>query len=94
MIALNGAFKTRESCDRTAGWSAFGVESRTESAPTGAECAGSMSDGRLPIILTSRADGVMTWLASCVVAALVAVHRQNEIAGAIPAPGPRRRHGY
>ena len=38
----------------------------------GADAAGIVLGARVPIILTSRADSVMTRLASCAVAALVA----------------------
>jgi phosphate acetyltransferase len=44
----------------------------------GADAAGIVLGARVPIILTSRADSVMTRLASCAVAALVAsVRREN-----------------
>ena len=43
-----------------------------------ADSAGLVLGARVPIILTSRADSVMTRLASCAVAALVAsVRREN-----------------
>jgi phosphate acetyltransferase len=42
----------------------------------GAECAGIVLGARVPIILTSRADSVITRLASCAVASLVSAHRQ------------------
>jgi len=38
----------------------------------GADAAGIVLGTRLPIILTSRADSLMPWLASCAVAAMVA----------------------
>jgi phosphate acetyltransferase len=46
----------------------------------GADAAGIVLGARVPIILTSRADSVMTRLASCGVAALVA-HARKEAAG-------------
>jgi phosphate acetyltransferase len=43
-----------------------------------ADAAGIVLGARVPIILTSRADSVMTRLASCAVAALVAnAHRES-----------------
>ncbi|MGZ8274427.1 MAG: bifunctional enoyl-CoA hydratase/phosphate acetyltransferase, partial [Burkholderiaceae bacterium] len=51
----------------------------------GADAAGIVLGARVPIILTSRADSVMTRLASCGVAVLVA-HARKEAAGkAVPA---------
>ncbi|HEY3599306.1 MAG TPA: phosphate acetyltransferase [Paraburkholderia sp.] len=44
----------------------------------GADAAGIVLGARVPIILTSRADSVMTRLASCAVAALVAKARTQE----------------
>jgi phosphate acetyltransferase len=41
-----------------------------------ADAAGIVLGARVPIILTSRADSVMTRLASCAVAALVANDRR------------------
>ncbi len=49
----------------------------------GAECAGIVVGARVPIILTSRADSVVTRLASCAVAALLAAHREKRIAGTV-----------
>jgi len=43
----------------------------------GADAAGIVLGARVPIILTSRADSVMTRLASCAVAALVAKARRD-----------------
>ncbi|MFM0739372.1 phosphate acetyltransferase [Paraburkholderia xenovorans] len=43
----------------------------------GADAAGIVLGARVPIILTSRADSVMTRLASCAVAALVALRRRE-----------------
>ena len=42
-----------------------------------ADAAGIVLGARVPIILTSRADSVLTRLASCAVAALVAANRRN-----------------
>ncbi|MNT46241.1 Phosphate acetyltransferase [compost metagenome] len=49
----------------------------------GADAAGIVLGARVPIILTSRADSVMTRLASCAVAALVAKARREsgQVAG-------------
>ena len=43
----------------------------------GADAAGIVLGARVPIILTSRADSVMTRLASCAVAVLVAYARRE-----------------
>jgi phosphate acetyltransferase len=43
----------------------------------GADAAGIVLGARVPIILTSRADSVMTRLASCAIAALVAQARRQ-----------------
>ncbi|MBN8907209.1 MAG: bifunctional enoyl-CoA hydratase/phosphate acetyltransferase, partial [Rhodospirillales bacterium] len=43
----------------------------------GAECAGVVLGARVPVILTSRADSVVTRLASCAVASLVAAWRRR-----------------
>jgi len=48
-----------------------------------AECAGIVLGARVPIILTSRADSVITRLASCAVASLLVAHRQTAIAGSV-----------
>jgi phosphate acetyltransferase len=48
-----------------------------------ADCAGIVLGARVPIILTSRADSVMTRLASCAVASLVAQVRRQAAAKAI-----------
>ena len=63
-----------------------------------ADCAGIVLGARVPIILTSRADSVMTRLASCAVASLVAQARRENAARAIAEssrcrrhPGPQRR---
>jgi phosphate acetyltransferase len=50
-----------------------------------AECAGIVLGARVPIILTSRADSVITRLASCAVAALVSAHRQKMLASSVRA---------
>jgi phosphate acetyltransferase len=50
----------------------------------GADAAGIVLGARVPIILTSRADSVMTRLASCAVAALVASARRENLARAMP----------
>jgi phosphate acetyltransferase len=44
----------------------------------GADAAGVVLGARVPIVLTSRADSVMTRLASCAVASLVAQARRKE----------------
>ena len=49
----------------------------------GADAAGIVLGARVPIILTSRADSVMTRLASCAVAALVAHARQRDVLRAV-----------
>jgi phosphate acetyltransferase len=46
----------------------------------GADAAGIVLGARVPIILTSRADSVMTRLASCAVAVLVASARRDAAA--------------
>ena len=48
-----------------------------------ADAAGIVLGARVPIILTSRADSVLTRLASCAVAALVAANRRNRAGMAI-----------
>jgi phosphate acetyltransferase len=48
----------------------------------GADAAGIVLGARVPIVLTSRADSVMTRLASCAVAALVAKWRRERVRGA------------
>jgi len=48
-----------------------------------ADAAGIVLGARVPIILTSRADSVMTRLASCAVAALVAQFRRENISKAV-----------
>jgi phosphate acetyltransferase len=48
-----------------------------------ADAAGIVLGARVPIILTSRADSVMTRLASCAVAALVAKARRESLAQAV-----------
>src|SRR5512133_3169239 len=50
-----------------------------------ADAAGIVLGARVPIILTSRADSVMTRLASCAVAALVAQARREAAAKVVPA---------
>ena len=49
----------------------------------GADAAGIVLGARVPIILTSRADALMTRLASCAVALLVAAERRASAAAAI-----------
>jgi phosphate acetyltransferase len=49
----------------------------------GADAAGIVLGARVPIILTSRADSVMTRLASCAVAALVADARRRDSSKAV-----------
>jgi phosphate acetyltransferase len=50
----------------------------------GADAAGIVLGARVPIILTSRADSVLTRLASCAVASLVAEARRRNASAAIP----------
>jgi phosphate acetyltransferase len=50
----------------------------------GADAAGIVLGARVPIVLTSRADSVLTRLASCAVAALVAHARRGSAAKAVP----------
>lgn len=52
----------------------------------GADAAGIVLGARVPIILTSRADSIMTRLASCAVASLVALARRQSSAATIKAP--------
>jgi phosphate acetyltransferase len=49
----------------------------------GADAAGIVLGAKVPIILTSRADSVMTRLASCAVAALVASTRRGAVGKAV-----------
>lgn len=49
----------------------------------GADAAGIVLGARVPIILTSRADSLLTRLASCAVAVLVAAARRSNAAAAI-----------
>lgn len=49
----------------------------------GADAAGIVLGARVPIILTRRADSLMTRLASCAVAALVASARRENVAKAV-----------
>jgi len=49
----------------------------------GADAAGIVLGARVPIILTSRADSVLTRLASCAVASLVAEARRRSAGAAI-----------
>ena len=51
----------------------------------GAEAAGIVLGARVPIILTSRADSVLTRMASCAVASLVAAARRAQPAKAVSA---------
>ena len=48
-----------------------------------ADAAGIVLGARVPIILTSRADSVITRLASCAVAALVAQARRQQVSKAV-----------
>jgi phosphate acetyltransferase len=48
-----------------------------------ADAAGIVLGARVPIILTSRADSLLTHLASCAVAVLVAAGRRQEVSRAI-----------
>jgi len=50
----------------------------------GADAAGIVLGARVPVILTSRADTVMTRLASCAVATLVAAARRKRSGKAVP----------
>jgi phosphate acetyltransferase len=50
----------------------------------GADAAGIVMGARVPVILTSRADSVLTRLASCAVASLVAEARRQSAAAAVP----------
>jgi phosphate acetyltransferase len=56
---------------------------RSLSFLAGADAAGIVLGARVPIILTSRADSVVTRLASCAVASLVADARRRSAAAAI-----------
>ena len=49
----------------------------------GADAAGIVLGARVPIILTSRADALLTRLASCAVAVLVAASRRASLAAAL-----------
>ena len=49
----------------------------------GADAAGIVLGAKVPIILTSRADSVLTRLASCAVASMVALARREQPAAAI-----------
>jgi phosphate acetyltransferase len=49
----------------------------------GADAAGIVLGAKVPIILTSRADSVITRLASCAVASLVALARREALAAAV-----------
>ena len=50
----------------------------------GADAAGIVLGARVPIILTSRADSLLTRLASCAVGVLVAAARRASLAAAVP----------
>jgi phosphate acetyltransferase len=50
----------------------------------GADAAGIVLGARVPIVLTSRADSLMTRLASCAVAALVADYRRGTVGKVMP----------
>jgi phosphate acetyltransferase len=49
----------------------------------GADAAGIVLGARVPIILTSRADSLLTRLASCAVASLLAAARRNDAGRAV-----------
>ena len=49
----------------------------------GADAAGIVLGAKVPIILTSRADSLLTRLASCAVAVLVAAARRQSLSAAI-----------
>jgi phosphate acetyltransferase len=49
----------------------------------GADAAGIVLGARVPVILTSRADSLLTRLASCAVASLLAASRRNAAARAV-----------
>jgi phosphate acetyltransferase len=49
----------------------------------GADAAGIVLGAKVPIILTSRADSVITRLASCAVASLVALARREKLSTVI-----------
>jgi phosphate acetyltransferase len=49
----------------------------------GADAAGIVLGARVPIILTSRADSVLTRLASCAVAVMVAAARRKSVSASI-----------
>ena len=49
----------------------------------GADAAGIVLGAKVPIILTSRADSVMTRMASCAVAGLVAKYRREQMGKAV-----------
>ena len=46
----------------------------------GADCAGVVLGARVPIILTSRADSLVTRYASCAVAAMMVAARREKMA--------------
>ena len=50
---------------------------------SGADAAGLVLGARVPIILTSRADALLTRLASCAVASLMAASRRKDAAAAV-----------
>jgi phosphate acetyltransferase len=50
---------------------------------SGADAAGIVLGARVPIILTSRADAMLTRLASCAVAVMVAAARRATPAAAV-----------
>jgi phosphate acetyltransferase len=50
----------------------------------GADAAGIVLGARVPIVLTSRADALLTRLASCAVALLFAASRRSRASAAIP----------
>jgi phosphate acetyltransferase len=49
----------------------------------GADAAGIVLGARVPVILTSRADSLLTRLASCAVAVMVATSRRKALSAAI-----------
>ena len=55
----------------------------------GADAAGIVLGARVPIVLTSRADALLTRLASCAVASLMTAARLTDAAGAAALVGQR-----
>ena len=50
----------------------------------GADAAGIVLGARVPVVLTSRADSLLTRLASCAIAVLVAAARRRSASASIP----------